>query len=68
MVDRDFLGELVTAKGFDPKWRRWIRGCISTENYSIIIDREPRGKIIDSRGHCHSDPLSLFLFTIVANF
>lgn len=36
-----------------------VRGCISSANYSIIINGRPRDKIISSRGLRQGDPLSL---------
>ncbi|XP_022132189.1 uncharacterized protein LOC111005109 [Momordica charantia] len=49
-VDWDFLDEVLAAKGFRHTWRKWIWGCISTTNFSIIINGRPRGKRTASRG------------------
>lgn len=40
-VDWDFLEEILAAKGFGITWRRWIRGCVSSTNFSIIINGRP---------------------------
>lgn len=64
-VDWDFVDLIVEAKGFDHRWRKWIKGCISSPNFSIIINGKPWGKIFASRGLRQDDPLSPFLFTLV---
>lgn len=48
-------------------WRKRIRGCLATSNFSIIINGRPRGKIHASRGLRQRDPLSPFLFTIIGD-
>lgn len=62
MVDWDFLDKVLQYKGFGTKWRRWIRACISTTSFSIIINGKPRGKFTATRGLRKGDPLSHFLF------
>lgn len=64
-IDWDFIDKILIAKGYGDKWRRWIKGFISTTNFSIIINGKPRGKIKATRGLRQGDPLSLFLFIII---
>ncbi|XP_038894473.1 rab3 GTPase-activating protein catalytic subunit isoform X2 [Benincasa hispida] len=42
--------KLQMAKGVGIVWRSWIQGCISSANFSIIINGRPLDKIIPSRG------------------
>ncbi|KAK9157887.1 hypothetical protein Scep_004461 [Stephania cephalantha] len=42
-------------------------GCVSSANYSILFNGRPRGKFRDGRDLRQGDPLSLFLFIIVAD-
>lgn len=44
-VDWDFLDAILQTKGFDQIQQKWILGCISSVNYSIIINGHPRNKI-----------------------
>lgn len=67
MVVLDFLENILQAKGFGLTWRKWIRGCTFSANFSFIINGKPRGKIRASSGLCQGDPLSPFLFILVIN-
>ncbi|RVW47466.1 putative ribonuclease H protein [Vitis vinifera] len=53
--------------GFSPKWRKWMRGCLSSVSYAILVNGNAKGWVKASRGLRQGDPLSHFLFTIVAN-
>lgn len=58
-----FLDEIMKLKGFGARWRGWIRGCLQSTNFSIMINGKPRGKIKASRGIRQGD----LLFTIVGD-
>ena len=66
-VDWSFLDMAMKLKGFGKRWRKWIWGCLSTTNFSIIVNSRPRGKIIAKRDIRQGDPLAPFLFTIVGD-
>ena len=64
-VNWEFLMFLLQQCGFFEKWRRWIRCCISTVKFSILINGSPFDFLRSSKGLRQSDHLSPFLFDIV---
>ena len=51
--------------GFAEKWVAWIKWCISSISYQVLLNGEAKGNIIPSRGLRQGDPLSPFLFIIL---
>ena len=66
-VNWDFLDHMLEMKGFSPKWRNGMRGCLSSVSYAILVNGNAKGWVKAYRGLRQGDPLSPFLFTIVAN-
>lgn len=48
-VGGDFLDVVLQDKGFGSPWRRWVGGCVSNANYSIIVNGRPDEKTIPSQ-------------------
>lgn len=66
-VDWEFLVFVLWKKGFGDRWRKWIKGCLQSTNFSILINGRPRGKFTASRGLGQGDSLSPFLFNLVVD-
>ena len=51
--------------GFRVKWRGWIKACITTVRFSIIVNGSPVGFFGSSRGLRQGDPLSPLIFLLI---
>lgn len=56
--------KVLSCLGFHPTWINWIKVCISTVSFSVIINGEPYGHFHPSRGLRQEDSLSPFLLII----
>ncbi|GJX43860.1 putative RNA-directed DNA polymerase, partial [Tanacetum coccineum] len=65
-VNWKFLIDIMCQMGFGAKWCKWIHACLSSASISILINGYPSKEFSMERGLRKGDPLSPFLFLIIA--
>lgn len=65
-VDRSFLVVVLVRFGFGKSWIKWISSMIMQFSASFLVNGSPQGFFSTSRGIRQGDPISSFLFILLA--
>eukprot|EP00253_Pinus_taeda_P009939 PITA_09939 len=65
-ISWEYMQKILKAFGFSPSWIRWVSSLVSSSFFSILINGISLTTFRPSRGIRQGDPLSPFLFVILA--
>ncbi|XP_042484552.1 secreted RxLR effector protein 78-like [Macadamia integrifolia] len=63
-LSRKFLLEIMRRMGFPPIFMNWIKACVTTPTFLILVNESPVGYFMGERGIRQWVPLSPYLFTM----
>ena len=65
-VEWSFIWFITEKLGFCAKWINWLKECVSTVSFSVVVEGQPIGFFKPNRGIRQGDLLSPYLFLLCA--
>jgi len=67
-INREFIFYIFHCIRFSFRWINWIKECLSSASFSIMLNGCPTGHVKINRGFRQGCPLSPYLFVLVMEF
>lgn len=64
-VNWEYLYAVLRCMGFGETWVRWVRACISTASFAVLVNGETTDTSLYHRGLRQGDPMAPLLFVLV---
>lgn len=64
ILEWSLIEALMLKMGFTKKWVNLLMWCVTSVSYQVIVNREPRGRILPRRGLRQGNPLPPLLVYI----
>ncbi|GKV35501.1 hypothetical protein SLEP1_g43759 [Rubroshorea leprosula] len=66
IIFKQISEEMKVWFGFGLRWRGWIKECLLIARISVLVNGSPTEEFMMGKGLRQGDPLSLFLFLMIA--